>query len=81
MSELKYIVIDEINPIIFDAVIDHSAMARAANGPVTSAGFCYLSGNSDDEVDVHCFGESVTLNIKSNPDADQQLIEKRINNY
>ncbi len=58
--------------IIFPIVIEHDTFKRFS--PV-SAGFCYI--NSDKET-VECFGESVSLGLKSDETEDTKQATKQI---
>lgn len=71
MNEMKYIMVDEIFPIIFQTYLVHKDIAHGVrSNPVTSAGFV----QRDAEGNYHCYGESVSLNIKSNPEMDSKII-------
>jgi hypothetical protein len=59
---------DEI--IIFPEIMEHSDF-KGMN-PI-SAGFCYIGENR-----VDCFGESVSLDLKSLPVEDTELATKQI---
>ena len=58
-------------PIVFPEHLIHAevAMAFFALGKVSGAGFCTV----DDE-GYHCYGESTSLNVKSNYDADSKKL-------
>ena len=59
MEKMKYIKVEDYNSvIIFPQVISHDTFKHL--NPI-SAGFCYIS-----EDKVHCFGESISLRLKSN---------------
>ena len=63
MEKMKYVKIGDYNSIIiFPTIIQHSEFKRF--NP-TSAGFCYISKDK-----VECFGESVSLGLKSNERLD-----------
>ncbi len=71
----KYIVLNELNIIIFDSTLSHKEVAAGfANSEVTSAGFIVtdIDPNGDD-VRVQCYGRSVTLDIPSDPESDASL--------
>jgi len=82
MNRMKYIIFlgkDEIKyPFIFDELFDHNEIALSINTnfyrPI-SAGFIQVYPNSENPISV--FGESKTLQLKSNPD-DVKLIQKRM---
>ena len=84
MKKLKYIIADG-SPILFGEATNHSDVARGFN--VTNAGFCsidFVKGNNreiDDKYKVTCYGESVTLDKKSDPEFDAGKIERMINYY
>ena len=68
----KYIVIERARlatPIIFSETMGHDEMAAAVGGEVVGAGFCYIS---DDR--YKCYGESVSLKIKSRGDVDANIL-------
>ena len=63
MEKMKYVKVGQYNSIIiFPAIIQHSEFKHF--NP-TTAGFCYVS-----EEKVECFGESVSLGLKSNKRLD-----------
>ena len=62
----KYIIIDNIKPVIFDITLQHSQIAGNLN--ITSAGF--LENGK-------CFGRSDSLNIESKP-TDSYIIHNFI---
>ena len=62
--------------IMFDEVTEHSAF-RHLN--ILSAGFLWLSIDANGVFEAKCFGESVTLNKKSNPIDDSKLITSLLN--
>ncbi len=72
----KYVRLKEYDKfIIFSTIIEHSAFA---NFEPVSAGFCYI--NPDKQV-VSCFGESISLKLKSNPEEDTKFATKQIFGY
>jgi hypothetical protein len=82
MSELKYIMLDDLTPIIFAEHLEHSRVAEVFPN-VISAGFCNISGSDreDDEIirgnplDVSAWGRSTTLKLDSRPE-DARLIRR-----
>lgn len=69
-TKQKYVKLDRFNEIIiFPCVIEHSDFKDMK--PI-SAGFCYVKDN-----EVNCFGESVSLGIKSD-EKDSSLATKQI---
>lgn len=74
----KYIVINiggVKTPIVFPDTSVHSDIADALGGKnrVLGAGFCTV----DDE-GYHCYGESISLNIKSNYETDSKLLNRML---
>lgn len=69
-TKQKYVKLDRFNEIIiFPCIIEHS---NFKNMKPISAGFCYVKDN-----EVNCFGESVSLGIKSD-EKDSSLATKQI---
>lgn len=66
---LKYVIVDNIKPIIFDTSIQHSDIGGNLN--ITSAGFIENG---------KCFGFSDSLNISSK-ETDSKLISKYLLNF
>jgi len=72
----KYIVLNSQHILIFDPAMSHKEVAAGflGNNKVTSAGFIVtVVGSNSDEVQISCYGRSVTLDICSQPDEDKQL--------
>ena len=76
-ESVKYIIFDDLTVVIFSPIIIHSDMARkyAEKTPQT-AGMVKLY---DDQ--VACYGESVTLRIKSDPKRDTDIIKRSLDGY
>lgn len=69
-TKQKYVRLKEYNQIIiFHSIIEHSSFKNM--NPI-SAGFCYVNDDN-----VACFGESVSLGIKSMED-DSYVATKQI---
>jgi hypothetical protein len=68
----KYIIVGDNTPIVFPETVTHSDMAHMVRicGQAKSAGFVYT-----DEKGYHCYGESISLNLKSSPD-DSKILNK-----
>jgi hypothetical protein len=76
MSQAKYIIIESgpfLLPVVFSELQTHADVARALSGggqpSVVGAGFCHI----DDDRYV-CYGESVSLKVKSRGDEDSKLL-------
>ena len=73
---LKYIINVSNVPVLFGRDILHNSLGQE----IKSAGFLMISYDSiNARVVVKCFGESTSLNIKSNPIEDNKLIENFFN--
>lgn len=72
MGDLKYIMIDYAFPVIFGSALAHKDVAFGLRdlGPVTSAGFVQNNGDGT----FSCYGESISLGIKSDPDKDTAMV-------
>ncbi len=72
MKKGKYI-ITLLSPILFDEGIKHSDLRRDAK----SAGFFHLKRDikSEGGFDVICYGESTSMDLKSNPAKDAKIIK------
>lgn len=78
----KYILDDYGNFAIFSEVQEHIAMSHGFYKKPVSAGFCRITviiGEKGGEmVHCNCFGESISLGIKSRP-IDSEIITTRLN--
>lgn len=82
---MKYIISNLNEVIMFSDTLVHADVARVLRGEPTSAGFVEIeqiamtpNGYEDR---VRCYGESVTLNLKSNGSEDQKKIERHLKNH
>lgn len=76
MSKMKYIVVRQggiEEPFIFSDTQAHADVARKVGGIVMGAGFCGINA----EGQFSCWGESVTLKIKSRLDEDNRTLNRR----
>ena len=82
MYPAKYVIIDG-SAIVFSAAIQHKDMV-GFNQKCTSAGFVTFGIQKDswgdDIVVANCYGESVSLGIKSNEEEDSIRITRQITN-
>jgi hypothetical protein len=73
MFKSKYIIVKSGSstiPVIFGDDAVHKDVARAfMPAKIVGAGFCYIA---DDQ--YHCYGESTSLQIKSNGEEDAKLL-------
>ena len=71
MSKMKYINFEKSGIIIFASHIPHVVIAQKfLNEKPISAGFFRVSDNGD----IVCYGESIGLNLESDPD-DTEIIK------
>lgn len=75
-KKFKYLVYDECYPVLFTEADQHKD--RAGFNKVTSAGFARLNIDAG-KITVDCWGESIGLAVKSNPELDSRLIERMFN--
>lgn len=79
---MKYIIVSPRGfkmPIIFNEAINHSEVARGFS-KVDSAGFVKIDYDTEKKYfTCKCYGESVGLSIKSNPEQDEPKIEFMLN--
>ena len=62
----KYIIVNDSMPILFLECLQHSTVAKGfPKERISSAGFFRAFVLSNGELDVSCYGESITLNQKS----------------
>jgi hypothetical protein len=85
MERLKYIIDEHGNFAIFSDVNLHSDMAKGFHFKPVSAGFCTIdigykidtNGKEETIVNVHCFGESISLKLKGREE-DEKIINSLI---
>jgi len=82
MQIAKYVIV-EGSAIVFSAAIQHRDMV-GYNQNCTGAGFVtfYTKNDSygDAIIKADCYGESVSLGIKSNGEADSMIVTRQITN-
>ena len=71
----KYVVINGDDMIIFPPTMAHSQFKNIGN--ITSAGLIRIFSEKGSVNGVRCFGESVSLKIKSDPKHDEKIIQER----
>lgn len=82
MSKVKYItfdtgLIDDI--VIFSDMQQHAEIARGLPGTPISAGFISIGVNQDYEIQVKCYGNSISLKLESRPEEDERLARRALN--
>lgn len=76
MRQMKYIVMDNGQwdaPVIFDEATQHFEMAQNIPGEIISAGFIHWTPDG-----IECYGESISLGVKSRPTEDTTMINKML---
>ena len=74
----KYVITAQGHPILFDGTLIHKNVSIYY--PVDSAGFFEITYDEDlKRIKVKCWGESNSLHIRSNPEADAMIIENLLN--
>lgn len=84
----KYIIIDTGSyalPVVFSELATHADVARALGAQdILGAGFCYIQvceikyndNDTGQEPRYVCYGESVSLKVKSRPEEDARILNK-----
>ena len=83
--ERKYVIQNEVFPFICSAGTQHSDLCRYGG---TSAGFFSIRPHPTrmqneysltPYLEVECWGESISLKLKSNPEKDKVILERLFN--
>jgi hypothetical protein len=72
-NELKYVMNNYLgveSPVVFPPMIKHTDRVDVTFGQPFSAGFCVIKDSK-----VECYGESISLNLKSRPEDSLILTE------
>ena len=75
-TKVKYIVTQNKELIVFGELMQHKEFAHF--NPI-SAGFISFGINKDGNPSCSCYGESISLGIKSNPEYDTILAKRQLN--
>ena len=82
MFKVKYIIADG-SAIVFSPALKHSEMAAGFNN-IDGAGFVSFRSTQDEYGDTvivaNCYGESISLGIKSRGDLDSRIVTRQISN-
>ena len=82
MFKTKYVIVDG-NAIVFSAAIQHKSIVGYGQ-KVDGAGFVkFIAVKNqwgENEVVAECYGESISLGIKSRPELDSRLVTRQITN-
>lgn len=77
---LKYVMFDFVHPVIIGMGMPHNQV-KYKNYHPTSAGFVkFVYDDERQEIDVICFGESISLGLKSNGYMDADVIKTFVSN-
>jgi hypothetical protein len=72
----KYIITENIKIIVFTELLLHSDF-KSFN-PI-SAGFISFGVNKEGNPTCSCYGESISLGLKSNPEEDTEIAKTQLN--
>ncbi len=78
METLKYIIDSHNNFQIFSHTTIHSVAARSMQSYPIAAGFITINITLGSEPIINCFGESVTLKLKSRGQEDANIIFNKL---
>ena len=78
MSKVKYVKTEDNKIIIFSEYYQHSDFSKF--NPI-SAGFVWFDVDIKSEVICRCYGESVSLGLKSEEEIDDELVRQQILGY
>lgn len=79
MFKAKYIINDGMTPVVFPETLTHADVAFQLFGGgkhITGAGFVHIYGDA-----YQCYGESVSLKVKSNGEADSKILNRYLGGY
>jgi hypothetical protein len=68
---MKYIISKDDTPVVFSDIQSHQEVASALSFLVLGAGFCHINNK-----EFVCYGDSVSLNVKSRGPVDSLIINK-----
>lgn len=75
-SRVKYVITKEREIIVFSELMQHSDFKHFQ--PI-SAGFISFGINKEGNLSCNCYGESISLGIKSNPEEDTIMAKRQLN--
>lgn len=88
MENPKYVIVEEMGlelPIIFNAILNHSDVVRFLvefqGKKVVAAGECTPRCLRGDKMGWGCWGQSITLGIKSRNEVDEKVLDKHFRLY
>lgn len=72
----KYVITSNKEIIVFPELLQHSDFKKF--NPI-SAGFISFGINKEGNPSCYCYGESISLGLKSDPEEDTKLAKKQLN--
>lgn len=72
----KYVITKNKEIIVFPELLQHSDFKHFS--PI-SAGFISIGINEQGNPSCSCYGESISLGLKSNPEEDTELAKRQLN--
>jgi hypothetical protein len=72
----KYVITKDKEIIVFPELLQHSEFKKFE--PI-SAGFISFGVNEQGNPSCSCYGESISLGLKSNPDEDTKIAKRQLN--
>ena len=72
----KYVITKDKEIIVFPELLQHSEFKKFE--PI-SAGFISFGVNEQGNPNCSCYGESISLGLKSNPDEDTKIAKRQLN--
>ena len=72
----KYVITKNKEIIVFPELLQHSDFKHFS--PI-SAGFISIGINEQGNPSCSCYGESISLGLKSNPEEDTKLAKRQLN--
>lgn len=72
----KYVITKNKEIIVFPELLQHSDFKHFS--PI-SAGFISIGINKQGNPSCSCYGESISLGLKSNPEEDTELAKRQLN--
>ena len=74
--KVKYVITKNKEIIVFSELFNHSDFRD--NDPI-SAGFISFGVNNQGNPTCSCYGESISLGLKSNPEEDTMIAKRQLN--
>ena len=62
--DIKYIILDEIFPVIFGGYFKHKTVSDTFPQRTTSAGFLNIRKHTPEDVIIETYGEAISLRLK-----------------